>query len=127
MSHARLSRVLDILDLSSATGMWGRPAPLHKFFCSENLAHRKRPGTALSIRSVFWYYTNMAKSISVLPKKRGRPATGRDPVTAIRLSSELRAAIDAWARKQDEKPSRSEAIRALIKAGLARTKHSRAR
>jgi Ribbon-helix-helix protein, copG family len=65
------------------------------------------------------YYLNMPKSIKVVPKKRGRPATGRDPVTAIRLSPELRAAIDAWAARQDDKPPRSEAIRRMIEQALA--------
>jgi hypothetical protein len=61
----------------------------------------------------------MAKStIKVLPKKRGRPATGRDPVTAIRLSTELRAAVDKWAAKQTDTPARSEAIRRLVELGL---------
>jgi hypothetical protein len=73
---------------------------------------------ALPIGSLFWYYLVMAKSIVVLPKRRGRPATGRDPVTAIRLSEDLRAAIDAWARKQDDKPGRSEAIRRLVERAL---------
>jgi len=48
----------------------------------------------------------------------GRPATGKDPGTTIRLPPDLRTAIDAWARKQDDKPSRSEAIRRLIELGL---------
>jgi hypothetical protein len=61
----------------------------------------------------------MAKSNKVLPKKgRGRPATGRDPVTAIRLSAELRATVDKWAAKQDDTPGRSEAIRRLVELGL---------
>jgi hypothetical protein len=51
-------------------------------------------------------------------KKRGRPATGQDPVTAIRLSPELRNNVDAWAAKQTDKPSRSEAIRRLVELGL---------
>jgi len=58
----------------------------------------------------------------VVPKKRGRPFTGvdnRDPVTAIRLSPDLRAAIDAWAARQDDKPPRSEAIRRMIEQALA--------
>ena len=61
----------------------------------------------------------MSKSIRVIPKKkrgRGRPATGRDPVTTMRLSNELREAIDRWAGEKDM--SRSEAIRALIEQGL---------
>jgi hypothetical protein len=55
----------------------------------------------------------------VLPKKRGRPATGRDPVTAIRLSPQMRTTIDSWASKQEDKPPRSEAIRRLVEIGLA--------
>src|SRR4029077_16256802 len=62
----------------------------------------------------------MSKSRTVLPKpnKGGRPATWRDPVTAIRLSEEFRAAVDKWAAKQDDKPPRSEAIRRLVELGL---------
>lgn len=61
----------------------------------------------------------MAKSNKVVPKKRrGRPATGRDPVTAIRLSSELRKTVDTWASKQEDQPTRSEAIRRLVELGL---------
>jgi hypothetical protein len=61
----------------------------------------------------------MRKSNKVIPKKgRGRPATGRDPVTAIRLSAALRQTVDAWAEKQDDKPGRSEAIRRLVELGL---------
>lgn len=62
----------------------------------------------------------MAKSVSVKrKKKRGRPATGRDPVTAIRLPDDLRVRVEAWATKQGDTPSRSEAIRRLIEMGLA--------
>jgi hypothetical protein len=72
-----------------------------------------------------WYYQNMSKSRSVLPKpnKGGRPATGRDPVRAIRLSDEFLAEVDAWADRQDDQPGRSEAIRRLVELGLTvRTK-----
>jgi Arc/MetJ-type ribon-helix-helix transcriptional regulator len=48
---------------------------------------------------------------------RGRPATGRDPVSAIRLSPDLIATIDKWAARNDVS-SRSEAIRRLVEAGL---------
>ena len=30
----------------------------------------------------------------------------------------MRAAVDQWAEKQDEKPGRSEAIRRLVELGL---------
>jgi hypothetical protein len=59
------------------------------------------------------------ESIAVTPKKRGRPATGQDPVLTVRLPPDTRLAIENWARQQKDKPSRSEAIRRLIEAGLA--------
>ncbi len=72
-----------------------------------------------SPRLAFTVLHFMAKSNKVVPKKgRGRPATGRDPVTAIRLSKELRETVDKWADKQDDKPGRSEAIRRLVEIGL---------
>ncbi len=61
----------------------------------------------------------MASSIkNVVRKSRGRPATGQDPVTAIRLSKELRETVDKRAAKQDDEPGRSEAIRRLVEIGL---------
>jgi hypothetical protein len=54
----------------------------------------------------------------VVRKRPGRPATGQDPVTAIRLSSELRQVVDKWAEKQADTPGRSEAIRRLVEIGL---------
>ena len=53
-------------------------------------------------------------------KKRGRPATGMDPVTAIRLSPELKAAIDAWAVEAGDPVSRSQAIRQILSEYLKR-------
>jgi hypothetical protein len=74
---------------------------------------------ATSPRLVFMVLHFMAKSNKVLPKKRrGRPPTGRDPVTAIRLSAQLRAIVDDWAVKQTDMPGRSEAIRRLVELGL---------
>jgi Arc/MetJ-type ribon-helix-helix transcriptional regulator len=58
----------------------------------------------------------MRKSIKVNQKKRGRPATGRDPVSAVRLPVELTAAVDKWA--EDHDANRSEAIRRLVELGL---------
>jgi hypothetical protein len=59
----------------------------------------------------------MGKSIKVNQKKRGRPATGRDPVSAVRLPTDLTAEIDAWAEKHGS-DTRSEAIRRLVELGL---------
>jgi Arc/MetJ-type ribon-helix-helix transcriptional regulator len=63
----------------------------------------------------------MAKSSSekVTPKRPGRPATGRDPVLTVRLPMALRSTIESWAKQQEDRPSRSEAIRRLIEIALA--------
>jgi len=75
----------------------------------------------LPLGSLFGYYQNMPTKSreKVIPKKRGRPATGRDPVLALRLPPTLRAEIERWAKQQKDKPSRSEAIRRLIEVALA--------
>lgn len=59
----------------------------------------------------------MAKS-KVIPKKRGRPSTGRDPVIPVRIPPALTGAIDAWAAKTGDDCTRSEAIRRLVELGL---------
>ena len=60
----------------------------------------------------------MAKSINVKRKKRGRPATGTDPLIGVRLPPKLIEAIDSWARREGV-ASRSEAIRRMIEHTLA--------
>jgi Arc/MetJ-type ribon-helix-helix transcriptional regulator len=60
----------------------------------------------------------MTKSIAVKPKKRGRPATGKDPLVGIRIAPELTAKIDEWAQRNAFE-SRSEAIRHMIELVLA--------
>lgn len=57
------------------------------------------------------------KSIKVIPKKRGRPATGKDPLVALRLPPELIKAVDAWAAR-NKAQSRSAAIRSMIETAL---------
>lgn len=58
----------------------------------------------------------MKKSIKVQPKKRGRPATGRDPHIGARFPEELTAEIDAWAT--DNNTTRSDAMRRLVEMAL---------
>ena len=59
----------------------------------------------------------MKKSIKVDQKrKRGRPATGRDPMVSSRIPAELVAAIDTWAAQNAT--TRSKAICRLLEAGL---------
>ena len=62
----------------------------------------------------------MNKSISLNRKSRGRPKKkgGVYPVTAVRLSPQLGAAVDKWAAAEADKPNRSDAIRRLVELGL---------
>ena len=53
--------------------------------------------------------------------KKGRRTTGHDAVATIRLSSELRESVDAWAAKQSDKPARPGAILRLVELGLETT------
>ena len=64
----------------------------------------------------------MTKSIKVHPKKRrGRPATGKDPLVSARLSQSVIDQVEEWAAANAA--SRSEAIRRLVELGLTvRTK-----
>ena len=58
----------------------------------------------------------MKRSIKVTPKKRGRPATGRDPHVTSRMPQPLIDQVEAWAATNDT--GRSEAIRRLVELGL---------
>jgi hypothetical protein len=60
-------------------------------------------------------------SKKVVPKKRGRPATGKEPMLAFRAPPEFTAEVEAWAKRQPDNPSRSEALRRLVEIarGLA--------
>jgi hypothetical protein len=60
----------------------------------------------------------MAKAISVRQKKRGRPKTGVTPAISLRLPSESQKAVEAWAKRQPDNPSLSEAIRRMIEIAL---------
>lgn len=62
----------------------------------------------------------MSKSIKVTPKKRGRPATGKDPLVTFRLPPETIKAVEDW-KKRTGAVSRSSAYRALIELGLKRS------
>jgi hypothetical protein len=63
----------------------------------------------------------MKKSIKVHPKKRrGRPATGKDPLVSARMPSAVIAGVEAWAEANEV--SRSQAFRQLVELGLAHSK-----
>ncbi len=56
-------------------------------------------------------------TISVGPKRRGRPATGRDPFVKVRMPPDIIQAIERWAAKSQDL-DRSAAIRSLVELGL---------
>jgi len=58
----------------------------------------------------------MKKSITVQPKKRGRPATGKDPLLTVRAPKAIIQAIESWAAKNEV--TRSEAVRRMVEFGL---------
>jgi len=49
-------------------------------------------------------------------RKRGRPATGRDPAVTARVPEKAVKMLDRWAKS--EGITRGEAMRRLIEAGL---------
>jgi hypothetical protein len=53
---------------------------------------------------------------TVSPKRLGRPATGRDPLVAVRLPEDLLAKVTRWANIYGM--DRSAALRSLIDLGL---------
>jgi hypothetical protein len=58
-----------------------------------------------------------ANTIPGEPKRRGRPATGRDPSVKVRMPPDIIQAIERWAGKFHDL-DRSAAIRALVELGL---------
>ena len=53
-----------------------------------------------------------------ITKKRGRPATGKDPILTLRAPQALTAEVEEWADRQPDRPSRSEALRRLVEIAL---------
>lgn len=62
----------------------------------------------------------MAKQETLLSKKRRGPKpTGVGTLIGVRLQPESLEAVDAWRKKQDDLPSRPEAIRRLVEVALS--------
>ena len=57
-------------------------------------------------------------SKKVIPRKRGRPPIGKDPMLAFRAPPTFTAEVEAWAKRQPDRPSRSEALRRLVEMAL---------
>jgi hypothetical protein len=60
------------------------------------------------------------KALSLKKRKPGRPASGTDPLAALRLPMKTRQTVLAWATNQPGQPKLPEAIRRLIDIGLDR-------
>jgi hypothetical protein len=100
----------------------GQLARIKLFYqCHKFLRGRRRErcdglaGYLNDVRHPYVFYGIVNKKRST--ERAGRPATGQDPVTAIRLSKELRDTVDNWAGKQDDTLGRSEAVRLLVEWG----------
>ena len=57
--------------------------------------------------------------ISQKLKKRGPPAPGKGEPILVRLQRTPLAALDHWIARQEDRPSRPEAIRRLVEQALA--------
>jgi hypothetical protein len=70
----------------------------------------------------------MTRQEKNLDKKRpGRPAIGRGVQVNAMLRPETTAALDVWRAKQEDEPTRPEAVRRLVEKGLTNDEQPRAR
>lgn len=61
----------------------------------------------------------MTQSIRDNKKPRGRPRTGIGTLVGVRFSDDELAPLDEWAAKQEDEPSRPEAVRRLVRKALS--------
>jgi hypothetical protein len=65
----------------------------------------------------------MGKKTVLAKKRRGPAPTGKGVQVVVRLQPDPLRALDGWAAKQNDHPTRAEAIRRLVELGLTvRTK-----
>jgi hypothetical protein len=60
----------------------------------------------------------MAKKTVLAKKKRGPDPTGIGVQVVVRMQPNPLSALDRWAAKQSDQPTRAEAIRRLVELGL---------
>ena len=60
----------------------------------------------------------MAKQTVLAKKKRGPAPTGIGVQVVVRMQPIPLSALDSWAAKQSDQPTRAEAIRRLVELGL---------
>lgn len=61
---------------------------------------------------------SMKRKSVITRKKRGPPATGKGTLVGVRLQPNDLMAVDDWIARQDEAPTRPEAIRTLMRQSL---------
>jgi hypothetical protein len=60
----------------------------------------------------------MGKQTVLAKKRRGPAPTGKGVQVVVRLQPDPLSALDKWAARQTDKPTRAEAIRRLVERGL---------
>jgi hypothetical protein len=60
----------------------------------------------------------MGKQTVLAKKRRGPAPTGKGVQVVVRLQPDPLSALDKWAARQADKPTRAEAIRRLVERGL---------
>jgi hypothetical protein len=60
----------------------------------------------------------MGKQTVLAKKRRGPAPTGKGVQVVVRLQPDPLRALDGWAAKQNDHPTRAEAIRRLVELGL---------
>jgi len=60
----------------------------------------------------------MGKQTVLAKKKRGPAPTGKGVQVVVRMQPAPLGALDAWVTKQEDQPTRAEAIRRLVELGL---------
>jgi hypothetical protein len=65
-----------------------------------------------------WYHGFVKKQTVQPRKKRGPAPTGKGTPIQVRAQPDMLGAIDAWIARQDDHPSRPEAIRRLVELAL---------
>jgi hypothetical protein len=75
---------------------------------------------ALPLGSLVWYHSFVKKKTVQPRKKRGPAPTGKGTPIQVRAQPDMLGALDAWIARQDDQPSRPEAIRRLVELSLTR-------
>jgi hypothetical protein len=61
---------------------------------------------------------SMGSQETVLSRKRGPKPTGKGQLIGVRLQPDQLASLDAWIERQPDKPTRPEAVRAILREKL---------